>query len=78
MAEKSKSYKNTGVYPIELADGRIVAVGEFESLTAKQLEDEGNQLHITEGRLTLASTEPEAVVGGTAAETTTSGKKGGS
>jgi hypothetical protein len=52
-------YKNTGVYPVELADGRIVPVGEFRKLNEKQLEDEGNQLHIDEGRLTRAS-EPEA------------------
>lgn len=74
------SYKNTGTYPVELADGRIVPVGEFRVINEKQIGDEGNQLHITEGRLTLSSeeasqaevtTQPEA-----AKETT--GKKGGS
>ena len=70
-------YKNVGTYPVELASGEVVPVGEFVALSAEALKDTHNQGHIEEGRLLLASKHEDAAEEDAPSAEDTKEKKGG-
>ena len=47
-------YRNISGHPEDLADGRIVGIGEFVELTAEQAKDPFNKDKIDEGHLVEA------------------------
>jgi len=53
-------FKNVAVYPVELADGTVVPVGEFVTINADALKDAHNAAHIEEGRLLMESKAEDA------------------